>query len=115
MADVVETFTLVAGKPTIAKDPNATLDYGLNLTRWLLKTGATAVASVAVTPVSGGMELAPEPDYPAPEVYDAGRRVRAWLTGGTPGQKAAVKFRWTTTSVPPHVDERTLYFKIAER
>lgn len=115
--DTIETFTVVGGKPTIKKDPGATLDYGLNLTKWLARIGPTSrVATVTAVPGEGGITLAVGAGYPADaETYDDGRRVRAWLSGGTPGQVASVTFRFTTDDTPPRIDERTLFFRIDDR
>lgn len=101
-----ETFQTVAGKPTIVKDPQAELDYNLDLTAWLAVSGDTLAAATAV----GTGVTVDDVD-----VVDAGRQVKVWLSGGTAGTTATVTITFTTTSTPPRVDERTLYFKIKQR
>jgi len=101
-----ETFVVSAGKPTITKDPQAKLDYDLDLTDWLAVNGDTLDAASAV----GTGVTVDDVD-----VVDAGRQVKVWVSGGTVGSPASVTITFSTSSTPPRVDERTLYFKIKQR
>lgn len=101
-----ETFVVSAGKPTITKDPQAELDYDLDLTAWLAVSGDTLDSATAV----GTGVTVDDVD-----VVDAGRQVKVWVSGGTAGATGSVTITFTTTSTPPRVDERTLYFKIKQR
>lgn len=95
-------MTLDISRPTFLKDPNATLDYVLDLSAWL-KLGADtlATASAAGTGVS------------VVSCDVVGKTVLVWVSGGTVGQPGSVRIRFTTTK--NRVDDRTLFFKIKER
>lgn len=101
----VDTYTISAsGKASIIKDPNAVLDYSLDLTEWLGDTGDLVTALVTeaegVTVESTSIQ---------------GAIVTAWVSGGVVGEAASVTFRFTTDSVPARTDDRTVHFKIRER
>lgn len=101
---MTETFVVSAGKPTIEKDPNAVLDYTFDFTDWLAVVGdtinsVTFPATVAVT-VAGS-------------AITAGKKVVAWVSGGTIGSPASLTARIVT--VGGRTDDRTVYFKIKQR
>lgn len=88
-------------KPTIQKDPNAVLDYSIDLAAWL---GTDTLAEV--TGIVVGCIL----DRPA---SIQGTKVVAWISGGTVGIPASVTFHFITTT--GREDNRTLYFKMVEK
>jgi hypothetical protein len=99
-----DAFTLIAGKPTIIKDPNAVLDYTVDFTAWLLPAADT-ISSHTVT-VTGGI------------VKDSsgvvgGNKVTMWVSGGVAGTPASATVRIITTG--GRTDDRTVYFKLKER
>lgn len=102
----METFKLINGRPTIDKDPNATLDYIADWTEWLDVYGDT-LASVTATPTDVTVVSA--------DVIAANKKVRYWVSGGTPGSTGSVTLHITTNNVPPRTDDRTFYFKIKQR
>lgn len=95
-------FTVVAGKPSITKDPNAVLDYTVRFNEWLDAIPDT-LASHTVT-VSG-------------VVLDGstivGKTVVLWISGGVAGVTGSATVRITTTG--GRTDDRTVYFKIKQR
>lgn len=95
------------GKAVIVKDPDAVLDYGIDLTGWLAQTGST-LASVQAIP-AGGVTCQGDP-----YIVD-GKVVMVMVAGGQAGVPASVTFRFTTDGVPARTDDRTIYFKIRER
>lgn len=88
------------GRPFIDKDPNAVLDYSIDLTDWL---GTDSIASVTATGT----------DVTVNSAAHAGKIITAWLSGGTIGATATCRFRWTTAE--GRTDDRTIYLKIKER
>lgn len=89
-------------KPKIIKDPDATLDYILDLSDWLADitdslTGLS-VTGVGVTVDSSNID---------------GNTCVAWVSGGTSGETATVTYRFTTLG--GRTDDRTIYLKIKER
>ena len=100
----METFTTVAGKPTINKDPNAVLDYTFDFTDWLA-TASDSIASASF-PVTVGVVV-------NSSGVVAGKRVTAWISGGTVWSPASVTVRVVTSG--GRTDERTINFKITER
>lgn len=98
------------GKWVCTKDPDAELDYIENWTEWLDSVGDNiASATVAATgsdPASNAV------------VYQQiinGKSVVAWVRGGVAGETVALRYRVTTTNVPPRTDDRTVYLKIKDR
>jgi hypothetical protein len=85
------------------KDPDAVLDYGRDWVDWLATGDSITSHSVAVE--SGNV------------VKDsdslAGTIVRAWISGGTEGTDATVRFRVTTAQ--GRTDDRTIYLKVRSR
>lgn len=98
----METFTVVAGKPTINKDPQAVLDYVVDFAQWLDALPDT-LASHSVT-VSG---------VTLDDSDIVGKTVVMWISGGTVGTAASATVRITTAG--GRTDERTVYFKIKQR
>ena len=99
----VETFVLIAGKPTIEKDPDAMLDYTIDFTDWLdLISDAIATHTTTAT---GGITVQSS--------SIVGKNVVVWVSGGTVGTPASVTARITTAS--GRIDDRTVHFRIRER
>ncbi len=89
-------------KPKIIKDPDATLDYIIDLTGWLAditdSLSSLVVTGVGVTIDSSNID---------------GDICVAWVSGGTVGETATVTYRFTTLG--GRGDDRTIYLKIKER
>lgn len=101
---MAETFVVSdTGKPEILKDPNAILDYSFDWTTWL---GADTISGVQVLTDDASLLVQGAPAH-------NGKIATVWVSGGTPGGKAAVTCRITTTE--GRVDDRTVYLKIRER
>lgn len=99
----VETYDLTnPAKPTITKDPNAVLDYSLDLATWLTDVSDT-LASLSVT--ASGCTVNSS--------TISGTKCIAWISGGVAGETATATFRFTTTG--GRTDDRTIYLKIKER
>lgn len=85
------------------KDPDATLDYGIDFADWLAGSG---IASYTVTPDAALAVLSDS---------RTGAVVSVRLTGGTLGKLHAVRFRVTTDDTPARIDDRTMYLRIKQR
>ena len=96
------SFIIVNGWPTIDKDPDASLRYGVDVAG-VLHTG-DALATVDAT-ATGGLVVT--------EDAFSGTIISARVSGGTAGVTGAVTFSWTTTGGDS--DERTIYLRVAER
>jgi hypothetical protein len=101
---MAETFVTVAGKPTITKDPGATLDYTFDFTDWLAVVSDT-IASVTFPATVGVSVLG--------SGIVAGTKVAVWVTGGAAGTTGSCTARIVT--VGGRTDDRTIYFKLKER
>jgi hypothetical protein len=101
---MTETFVLLAGKPTIVKDPNSRLDYTLDFSDWLPKPVDT-IASVSF-PDTVGVTV-----DSSSIVEDS--KVVVWVTGGVVAAPASVTVRVVT--VAGRIEDRTIYFRIKER
>lgn len=100
-----DSLAIVNGKPTIDKDPNATLDYVFDWSTWLAAhdpVDTITTHEVLVTGVTLNTSA-----------IEGANRVRAWISGGTVGQPAQATCRITTAA--GRVDDRTIFFKIKER
>lgn len=97
-------FEISRGRPTIDKDPDAYLDYTLDLTDWLSNISDTVVG--VVTEEEGVT-------VEETEILSNGKKIVAWVSGGTPNETGSVTFRFTTAG--GRIDDRTLYFNIKER
>lgn len=99
-----ETYSEIGNpRPSIAKDPDARLDYSFDWTDWL--ADGEAISTYAVT-VDG---VTKESDS------RSGAVVTAWVSGGTAGDVASVTCSITTNSVPARTDHRTVYLRVRER
>lgn len=86
------------------KDPDAVLDYTLDLSAWLPEGDSVQTASATVTQGDVVVDscTATPPD-----------KVVLWLSAGTTGTRAQVTVHWTTTA--GREDDRTLQLRISER
>jgi hypothetical protein len=87
------------------KDPDATLDYAMDWSRWL--TAGDSIAS-ATWAVPDGLT---EPSSPGQSV--SGARAIVWLSGGTAGETYLIPCQVVT--VQGRVDERTLPLRVGHR
>lgn len=88
----------------ILKDPDATLDYQLNWSGWLIEGESIIALEVLVV----GVNLE--------ETTFTVNSTTAWVSGGTIGKQASITFRVTTDSYPVNrKDDRTLILKIGDR
>lgn len=96
------SFVVVAGKPTITKDPNAVLDYTVNFAAWLdaaLDTLASHTVSVSGVTLDSSSII--------------GKTVVIWVSGGVVDTRGSATVRVTT--VGGRTDDRTIYFKVKEQ
>lgn len=100
---MAEGFKLVAGKPTITKDPDAVLDYAVDFTEWLKPLDGDTIASHEV--IVTGVTLTQSAHSNTAVVF--------WVSGGTVGQPASAVVRITTYA--GRIDDRTVFFKIKQR
>lgn len=86
------------------KDPDATLDYQLDWSGWLVEGESIIALEVLVV----GVNLE--------ETTSTINSTTAWVSGGTVGNQASITFRVTTDSYPVNrKDDRTLILKIGDR
>lgn len=97
------TETFKGSKPTITKDPDATLDYSWDWTAWLALISDT-IASHVITP---------ETPLVVASHSDDGKIVTAYVSGGSAGMTHSLACKIMT--VGGRIDERTVYLKIQER
>jgi hypothetical protein len=93
-----------SGRITATIDPDSDLDFELDLATWLADVGDT-LASVTVTGTNC-------------TVHDSGvvgTRVRAWVKEAKLGKPVFVTFRFTTSSTPPRIDDRTIHFTVVQK
>lgn len=100
---MADGFKLVAGKPTITKDPDAVLDYAVDFAAWLKPLNGDVIASHQVLAVGITIDNSANSDT----------AVVLWVSGGVVGQPASATVRITT--VAGRTDDRTVYFKIKQR
>ena len=100
---MTNAFTLVFGKPTAIKDPDAILDYTIDFTEWLAGIADT-IAGHAINVVGVVLESS---------VVDGGKVVM-WISGGSPADEVSSATVRITTAAG-RVDDRTVYFKIKDR
>lgn len=104
----IETYENTPEKPTIEKDPNATLDYPFDWTEYLAALGVsgdviTDVLFILDTPlVEDRSELNPE-----------GTIAVVWVSGGTLNATHRVTCRITTAA--GRVDDRSIFLKIRQK
>lgn len=100
--------------PKYIHDPQATLDYSIDFSRWLKANSETEVivsCSWSVTAISGDT---------APIVIESsssdGLKVTVWVSGGTVKNKYLVTAHITTNSTPvAREDDRSLQLICQER
>ena len=102
----VETFKFVSGKPTIDKDPGASLDYVMDWTDWLAVVTDTIVSATAT---GSGVVV------DSCTVQPGGKAVLVWVSGGVANATGTVTIQISTASTPPRIDERTMVFKVKQR
>lgn len=86
------------------KDPLAVIDYEFRWTDWL--AAGESIASQSVT-VAAGLTL------DVANIENAGKSVRAWLSGGADGEKYSVTCQITTDSVPARTQLRSVNVEVA--
>lgn len=94
------------GRWWMPKDPDATLDYSLDWSKWLAQIADT-IASVTVV-LSGGTELTV-----VSHGFDGGVTTATISGGATLASMQSVTFRVTTAN--GRIDDRTVYLQITER
>lgn len=93
-------------KPRGVKDPDSTIDVTFDWTAWLADIQDTA-ASFSFPQVGGGLvNVGDQQNGPLATIF---------VSGGTVGGQAAITCRITSSSVPPRIEERTVYLNIEER
>ena len=102
---MIETYDLTnPERPTIVKDPDATLDYSQRWTEWLAMVSdsiiSASVQADAPLIVVGGAEI-------------DGGIVSAMISGGTPLQVHRVTFTIVTSG--GRTDQRSLFLRIRQR
>jgi hypothetical protein len=90
-------------RPTIDKDPDASLRYGIDVAGLLQAGDSLASAAVQGTPVG----------VTAGSASYSGTVISVRVSGGVVGDVGSVTLRWTTTQ--GDTDERTLYFNVLQR
>jgi hypothetical protein len=98
------TYTLINGQPTIAKDPNATLDYSISFVDWLALTAGDTLATVTWT-VSSGLSKGAESNTTT--------AATVWLSSGVLGATEWARCHFTTTQ--GRIDDCTIYLKIQDK
>ena len=103
-----ETYSEVGQRrPWIAKGLRSKLDYSVDVRAdgWL--QDGELIASYSVTVAGVTLESQSRLDG----------KMTAWVSQGTAiaDEWASIRFDFTTDSVPPRVDQRTLHLKIRER
>lgn len=94
-------------KPRGIKDPNATLDFTFDWSEWLSDLGSALIGAIEWLP-GGGAQIVANP--PA----DEGKFATVVLAAGTGGE-VPLTCRITTDTVPPLVEDRTVYLTIEDR
>lgn len=95
-------FTLVKGRPTIAKAPGSLRDYFVDFDD-VLGEGVTIVGAEVV---GQGVTV----EGPA-EIVNQARSIKAWISGGAFGSSASATFT-ATLSDGRTIDPRTIWFEI---
>ena len=95
------------------KDPNAVLEYELDLTSWL-NNALTSIVGDSLSTVTWTPPTEPtgSPTVQAQAIL-AGNIARVWLVGGTLGQD--YKFQVRIVSTLGRTDDRTVTFKIRSK
>lgn len=95
---------------THIKDPNATLDYASDWSSWLAEGDSISNFDVVV---ESGDVVIEDGTGTAPAPSETDGVVTAWISGGTVGTTATVRYRVTTAQ--GRIDDRTVFFIIRER
>jgi hypothetical protein len=106
---VIETYVLKGKKSVIEKDPNETLDYPFDWTKYLAKISDTIVASEWI--VAPSFTVDPRTGFDA-------THTTVWLVGGVaPAAPALNELRVTNriTTTGGRVVDRSIFIKIVER
>lgn len=96
------SFILLGGLPTVPKDPQASLRYGVDVSD-VLHSGDT-VASCTATGAAG---------ITVTDAGYSGAILSARVAGGSAGVTYGITYAWTTAG--GDTDERTVYLAVAER
>ncbi len=86
-------------------DPQATLDYGFDLSAWLAKGDQIVSGSWSISGPDGVLTISSS--------ATTAKSVTVWLTGGTTGKQYYVTCHFTT--VGGRVDDRTLLIVVSDR
>jgi len=89
--------------PTIVKDPDAKLDYSVDIADWLSAVG-DSIASFTATAAAPLVLTSPS---------HASGVMTVWVAGGLAGTTKQVTFRFTTAG--GRIDERSIFLKIRQR
>lgn len=104
---MTDTFDVTnPDKPTIVKDPNATLDYTWDWSAWLVEAGNDTIVSqqiLASTPA--GLSI-------GSPTQSLGK-VTVFISGGAAGTKYQVTCRINTAG--GRIDDRSIYLKVKDR
>lgn len=90
-------------KPSGVKDPDATLDITFDWSQILADMGNDTIASTLFI-LGGGLTEA--------GTVPAGALQSVLVSAGSIGTEATITCRITTASVPPRIDDRTVYLSI---
>lgn len=93
----------IGDKWYIEKDPDASLVYGFDLLDLGYMDSSDSIVALNVTGTNCTIDSS---------TYGGGK-VLARVSGGTAGQAASARFRWTLAS--GDIDDRTINFLMAER
>lgn len=94
---------------TIVKDPNASIFYGMDWTRWLASGVTIATSTWSVTDGDAALTL----DHDSIVLGATATQVR--LTGGTAERVYTVTNRITTDELLPQTDDRSFYVRVRDR
>ena len=98
-----ETFSEIGQiRPSIIKDPDATLDYSFDWTDWLAGVSDT-ISTYEI--VGTGVTVT--------NVSLSGAKVIGWVSGGVVGAASKIVCKITTTA--GRIEQRTIYLTIEER
>jgi hypothetical protein len=91
-------------------DPDAQLDYDLDLTDAMPAADTVALAVVSILPVT-----VPALTEVSTTIDPAGKIVTVWLSGGLAGTYYEVVVTATTSSTPQRVFDQTVNIKVREK
>jgi hypothetical protein len=99
----IETYIDQTGRKVIKKDPQATLDYTIDLADWLALS-SDVLATVTWTMSAGITKTAQS---------NTTNLAIGWFSGGTVGAMEWATCHFTTSG--GRIDDRTIYFQISNR